>query len=199
MADEFRYWLLTDDTPTGPFTRAKIHAQLAAGTLTWQTRACRVGDSAWIPLVALPGVGPNGIPDPPIHERLPLPLPTLPLSPPPVIAPAPVAGNPIDMTPYLNAVPATPTQERPTERVRTKESWWPTIGTIGVVVAVVYALYCWLAPLSPRDVSERFMAARTATEAKPYAAASFQRAVDEVFRLPSEVDPGETFEWTADG
>ena len=53
-----RYWLLIGDTPSGPFDVQQIHAHLSAGKITWQTPACPVGGSVWLPLIQMPGVGP---------------------------------------------------------------------------------------------------------------------------------------------
>lgn len=58
MPNEPQYWLMTGDTPTGPFTAAQIRERLIAGTATWQARACRVGESSWVPLVNIPDLGP---------------------------------------------------------------------------------------------------------------------------------------------
>jgi hypothetical protein len=54
-----QYWLMISDVPAGPFDVPGIHAKLVAGTVTWQTLACQVGGSTWLPLVKLPGFGPN--------------------------------------------------------------------------------------------------------------------------------------------
>ncbi|MBA4192667.1 MAG: hypothetical protein C0467_32270 [Planctomycetaceae bacterium] len=54
-----QYWLLTSDVPTGPFTVADIHAKLASGGATWQTKACMIGGTKWVPLVQTPGIGPT--------------------------------------------------------------------------------------------------------------------------------------------
>jgi hypothetical protein len=57
-----RFWLLTGEVPAGPFTATEVHAELAAGRATWQTPACPVGGSTWLPLVRTPGVGPAADP-----------------------------------------------------------------------------------------------------------------------------------------
>lgn len=57
-----QFWLLTGEVPAGPFTLAQVHAELAAGRATWDTRACRVGGSTWLPLVRAPGIGPAAPP-----------------------------------------------------------------------------------------------------------------------------------------
>jgi hypothetical protein len=58
--------------PAGPFNVAQIHAKLAAGDVTWQTLACPVGGSTWLPLVKVPGIGPV---QPPPPESAPNPAP----------------------------------------------------------------------------------------------------------------------------
>jgi hypothetical protein len=57
------FWLLTGDTPAGPFPLAAIHEKLAAGEVTWDTRACPLGTGTWLPLRQIPGLGPAA-PDP---------------------------------------------------------------------------------------------------------------------------------------
>ena len=53
-----QFWLLTGEIPTGPFTAAQIHAELASGRATWQTSVCLVGGHSWQPLIQTPGFGP---------------------------------------------------------------------------------------------------------------------------------------------
>ncbi len=53
--------------PTGPFTPAQIHAKLTAGEATWQTPACPVGGTTWLPLRETTGIGP--VPPPPTPGR----------------------------------------------------------------------------------------------------------------------------------
>ena len=47
---EPQVWLMVNDVPAGPFTRAVVHAKLAAGEVTWQSPTCRLGTSSWLPL-----------------------------------------------------------------------------------------------------------------------------------------------------
>lgn len=58
-----QFWLLTGEVPSGPFTVAQVHAELAAGRANWQTPACPVGGAVWLPLVRTPGIGPTAGPD----------------------------------------------------------------------------------------------------------------------------------------
>lgn len=53
------YWLMIGDIPQGPFDVAQIQAKLASGEATWQTQACPVGGSTWLPLVQTPGIAPS--------------------------------------------------------------------------------------------------------------------------------------------
>lgn len=62
MSEPLRYWLLTGEVPSGPFTVAEIHAKLAAQEATWETPACAVGGSTWLPLLRTAGVGPAAVP-----------------------------------------------------------------------------------------------------------------------------------------
>ncbi len=57
-----QFWLLTGSVPTGPFTVTQIHTKLAAREVTWQTPACLVGGSSWLPIVQTPGIGPPVMP-----------------------------------------------------------------------------------------------------------------------------------------
>ena len=61
---ERRYWLMTADVPSGPFDVRQVHAKLASGEITWETRACAVGASTWLPLLRVPGLGPDAGPLP---------------------------------------------------------------------------------------------------------------------------------------
>lgn len=63
LSAETQFWLLTGDVPTGPFDVRQIHAKLAAGEVTWETRACAAGASTWLPLHQMPGVGPTSAAD----------------------------------------------------------------------------------------------------------------------------------------
>lgn len=62
-----RFWLLTGEVPSGPFTVDQIHAKIASGDATWQTPACPVGGSTWLPLVQTSGIGPSA-PLPPVAD-----------------------------------------------------------------------------------------------------------------------------------
>lgn len=82
-----QFWLLTGEVPCGPFTVAQVHAELAAGRATWQTPACPVGGSTWLPLVQTAGIGPP-VPPRAVPGTSP-PVPTdlsAPLSPAPAIS-----------------------------------------------------------------------------------------------------------------
>ena len=57
-SNALRFWLLTGDAPSGPFTIAHIHRELAAGSATWQTKACPLGSTVWRSLLTTEGLGP---------------------------------------------------------------------------------------------------------------------------------------------
>ena len=93
-ADQF--WLLTGEVPAGPFTVAQIHAELATGRANWQTPACPVGGSTWLPLVRTPGIGPDAAERDGAAAREPRGEPTPPAPPvpkPPPLPPAPTEGG----------------------------------------------------------------------------------------------------------
>ena len=54
---DVQYWLLAGELPSGPFTAAQVHSELAAGRATWETLACPVDGSGWQPIVRIPGFG----------------------------------------------------------------------------------------------------------------------------------------------
>ena len=56
------FWVMQGDRPGGPYDVEKIHELLTAGTIGWQSPACPVGESGWLPLIETPGVGPTKIP-----------------------------------------------------------------------------------------------------------------------------------------
>ncbi|VTT98787.1 unnamed protein product [Gemmataceae bacterium] len=53
-----QFWLLTGEVPSGPFSVEQIHAKIAGSEATWQTLACPVGGSNWLPVVRTAGLGP---------------------------------------------------------------------------------------------------------------------------------------------
>lgn len=61
-----QFWLMTGDTPAGPFTVAQVHGEIAAGRATWRTPACPIGGKVWLPLMHMPGVGPAAGTGPPV-------------------------------------------------------------------------------------------------------------------------------------
>ncbi len=111
-----RYWLLAGETPTGPFTAGHLHAELAAGRLSWQTPACRVGESVWQPLLHTPGFGPTA-------PSAPAPSGGVPFSPPTGHTPA-AEPDTTALTAVKRPIPA----------------GWKWGGGGGVAVAVVVAI-----------------------------------------------------------
>lgn len=101
MTNELRFWLMKGETPAGPFDVAQIHAQLTSGEVTWQTMACPVGDSSWLPLLKMPLIGPtaSAIPDPP----------------PALLATAITADVPAEMLPRASVPIPGPSQRMPTQ------------------------------------------------------------------------------------
>lgn len=58
-ANKDRFWVMRGQSPDGPFDVEQIHWFLANGTIGWQTLACQVGFSDWLPLISMPGIGPG--------------------------------------------------------------------------------------------------------------------------------------------
>lgn len=193
-----RYWLLVGSAPSGPFTVEQVHAKLAAGEITWQTQACPLGQSIWLPLVETPGLGPM-----PALEHIPSVIPVLPTAvmagPKPVLtallADADVARATGQGDPEWTATPAMvsmPVGQRPS----------PAWRLAGVAVAVLVLAflgwlgYEWLRPLTPREVCERFDKAKTAKEACRYCTLNFQPAAEATFRQTNQEHPEDQFEYT---
>lgn len=180
-----RFWLLAGPTPSGPFTVAEVHAELAAGRAAWDTPACVVGATAWQPLLRTPGVGP--------HAETASPAP-----PPPTGSPAPAPVPPQTPAQTLTAS-AAPTQS---DRV---------VGAVVVLVVAVgalallgwgaYSLYEAVRPYTPTEVCRKLTEAKTPAEAKKYVTPRMQPVVASVFGNPTPDDPDDTFEITgeADG
>src|SRR5688572_5506450 len=107
------YWLMTGDVPSGPFDIRQVHAKLAAGDVTWETHACAGGDSTWLPLARVPGLGPAAV-DVPRADPAP---PATPLAP----GFTPADGIPLAQpAPELiarTAMPAPAPTSRPAEAV----------------------------------------------------------------------------------
>jgi hypothetical protein len=177
-----QFWLLTGEVPAGPYSVQQIHAELAAGRATWQTPACPVGGSTWLPLVRTPGVGPAA-------DRL--------------TAPMQLAGAaPQPPTPAPHSLPADARQTpRPVEP-RAPGAAGPAAQAVGVLLLVVgigaalYGLYEWLRPLTPTEVCRRLERTTTAAEAKKYATPRMHPLLDALFADQSALDPNDTFEWT---
>lgn len=112
-APEPAFWLLTGDTPAGPFPLAISHEKLAAKEITWETRACPVGAANWLPLRPAPGVGPTDLVAQPI-------------------APGPTADGPLPIARLLAEVPQPAARER--------RPWNPVaIAWLGLLFTAVWA------------------------------------------------------------
>lgn len=177
-----QFWLLTGEVPAGPYGVPQIHAELAAGRATWQTPACPVGGSTWLPLVRTPGIGPAAGPG-------------AASAPPAADVPRPPVQAP-DILPVV--VPPTPRSADP----RPAGATGPATRTIALLLLVVgvgaalYGLYEWVRPLTPTEVCRRLERATTAADAKRYATTRMHPLVDAMFADQSAVDPNDTFEWT---
>lgn len=109
-ADHF--WLLAGETPTGPFSAGHLHAELAAGRVSWQTPACRVGESVWQPLLRTPGFGP----------------------------PAPALSDGLTPSPPNVSIPSSDPEATALPAARRPISAWKWGGGVGVAVAVIVAV-----------------------------------------------------------
>ena len=181
QADQF--WLLAGEVPTGPFTVAQIHAELAAGRATWQTSACPVGSNGWQPLVRTPGFGPD-------NEA------SEPLAVPPqgnfgVSEEDPASDyDSVDDEHYVSSQGAY-------EKCSGNEI---NIGRT-VVVCVIFlgiadGLLEWFRPYTPKEVCTHFIDAETATVAKRYITKRMHPYIDSIYAVKSEANPDDTFELT---
>lgn len=185
MTEETRYWLLTGEVPTGPATVGEIHTRIAQGTMTWQTKVCRVGDANWVPFLDVSGlstVAGTSPPTPVISES--------------VAIPSPQSTEPPREINVPNPLPQTRVSTR---RQFVKDSYdLKKIVIFLTVIGVVYFSVKSLWPKSPREVSELFNSAQTAEEARKYSTSYLSRAIDEMFINSQPPDPNDTFEWTHD-
>lgn len=183
-----RYWLLAGPTPTGPFSVAEVHAELAAGRATWDTPACVVGATAWQPLLRTPGVGPH-------VETAPTALPpAVPGSTTPVPAPPP---------PPTPAQPPSATTAPPPPSLGVKVAIIAFFAACGLALIGwgAYSLYEAVRPYTPTEVCQKLTEAKTPAEAKKYVTPRMQPMVASIFGNPTPDDPDDTFEMTgeADG
>ena len=170
-----QFWLLTGEVPTGPFTVAQIHAELAAGRATWQTSACLVGGNSWQPLIQTPGLGP--VADEKVLEDL------------VVVTPSP-SENQSDV-PAITSEPApttAPPATDPNEQLIMIAIWFIAIVLgIGLLSGAGYGLYEWLRPLTPTEVCQRMHDAETVTlKPREYVTARMWPFMDDVLTDSSE-------------
>ena len=180
-APEPAFWLLIGSTPAGPFTLATVHDKLAAGEVTWDTRACPVGGGAWLSLRQTPGIGPDAADPSPAPSPAATPLPVAELLP---SEPEP---GPTGMRPQG------PAGSGPAVGLRVM-GWVVGLAALG---AAGYLVYEAARPLTPREAFDRFDRAKTPAEAKRYATPAFQPVVDAVWGGPD--DPDDRVEYTHDG
>ena len=113
-------WLLTDCVPSGPFDVTIIQNKLAAGEVSWETLACPVGDSTWLPLVQVPGFAPACA-----HSSG---------------APQPTDGSPSPPTFMSHADGGEAKQSVPTAARQAARAWDPVaIGCLGVLFTPMWA------------------------------------------------------------
>ncbi|WP_439626853.1 hypothetical protein [Gemmata sp.] len=187
------FWLLTGDVPTGPFTVGQVHARIAAGDATWQTPACPVGGSTWLPVVRTPGLGPvaPGATAPagvPAERAAPGPLPPHPSSAGP---PAPLAPSPPVPPPAAPAAPPAPAAAK-----------YELVGAAVVLLLIAGGVYgaswVWaqIRPATATEVCKKLDDAKTAAEAKKYATPRMHPLLDALFADKSALDPNDASEWT---
>lgn len=187
-----QFWLLTGEVPAGPFTVAQVHAELAAGRATWQTPACPVGGSNWLPLVQTPGIGPAvKVPE---GEANAAPPPAVAAPSGATVATTVVAGPSPEAPPA--PVPAVPSAGE--SRLALAVGVGMLLVAVALVGAAAYGVYEWVRPLTATEVCERADKAKTAAEAKRYATPRMHPLIDAMFAGKTGSDPNDTSEWTGE-
>lgn len=200
-----QFWLLTGEVPSGPFTVDQIHAKIATGDATWQTPACPVGGSTWLPVVRTPGLGPVAA-----QEKLPTsegaasaaPKP-LPVPPAPATAPQNVGRTsppPLPFTPSPPSAPAASPEPAPADTKSERSGAAIGVGVVLLLIAggVYGASWIWeqLRPSTATEVCKKLDEAKTAAEAKKYATPRMHPLLDAMFADKNALDPNDTSEWT---
>lgn len=196
-----QFWLLTGDAPSGPFSVDQVHAKIASGDATWQTLACPVGSSNWLPILRTPGLGPvaaeaksstsggaaSAVPKP-------LPPPQEPATAPPKVGRRP--PPPLPRTPSPPGAPASSSEPAP---ANTKfELVGAAIALLLIAGGVYGASWVWhqIRPPSATEVCKKLDAAKTAAEAKQYATPRLHPVLDAIYADKNALDPNDAFEWT---
>ena len=197
------FWLLLGEVPTGPFTVAQIHAQLATGDATWQTPACPVGASTWLPLLRVRGIGPappeaKPSAGEPTERTAPEPFP-----PPQPYSTDPRAPNrvpppPLPVVPDPPNAPAGSSEPVPADPRSELIGVGIGIGTLVLLIAGVgyggYWTWEQLRPLTATEVCQKLDGAGTAAEAKKYVTPRLHAFIDAENANGWRVDPNDRFE-----
>lgn len=200
-----QFWLLTGEVPTGPFSVDQIHAKIASGNATWQTPACPVGGSNWLPIVRTPGLGPVAVGTPaPASEPT---ASAAPNSPPPLQKPAtdpPAPGRvippPLPSISSSPGAPAVPPEPAPADPKSERIGAAIGIGIVLLLIAGgVYGVsWVWeqIRPLTATEVCKKLDDAKTAAEAKKYVTTRLHAYIDAEYAKKSPLDPNIEFAFT---
>jgi hypothetical protein len=194
------FWVLSGEVPTGPYSLDQLHDRLASGELSWQTPACPVGASRWLPLLRTPGVGPasdSPAPTGPVGEEVTV---TAGRSEPGATPNADAASATlIPSEPRHPAIPSPPpsaastTDRSPPSRISFALALAALLAGIGFVG---YWLYDWLRPATATEVCELMEKATTAEEAKRYCTTRMHRMLHELYADPTNLNPNDHFVFT---
>jgi len=179
-----RYWLLTGDAPTGPFTVAEVLARLAGGDLAWDTRACPVGRSEWRPLVQTPGIGPVA-PAPPADTPAPPAVATA--GPTPVSAPAEAYAATAGPT----SAPATGTVPR-----SGTTPWLAVVAVLAAGAIPGWFIYRAVRPDTATEVCQKVDEASTPAEARRYLTPRMYPVYKALHADKTLDDPNDVYEYT---
>jgi hypothetical protein len=178
LQTDFRYWILSDGPPTGPFDVSEIQAKLASSEFTPEMKYCRVGERAWLPLAnfaahiaSIDGDAPLAMEAAANANRD--PAPASPVPPASSIAP-PLAEPALGSDVVMGA------------------------GVLATVLLFIGLAIWWLTPLTPRQVVERFVAADTLGELTKYSTTNLHPALRAMDGFDDTSDPADRFELTQD-
>ncbi|QJW93144.1 hypothetical protein [Frigoriglobus tundricola] len=204
-----QFWLLTGAVPTGPFSVDQVHAKIASGDATWQTPACPVGGTNWLPIVRTPGLGPvtgevKALASEGTESAAPEPLPAQPGSVTASQTTERTSPPPLPFTSSPPVVPAASSEPAPTPAPADPKS--ERVGAaigIGIVLLLiaggVYGVsWVWEQIRSPTatEVCKKLDEAKTAAEAKKYVTPRLHAFVDAEYAKRSPLDPNIEFAFT---
>lgn len=161
-----RFWLMSGDTPTGPFDSSQVQSKLATSEITLSAKVCPVGGDSWKTIADVPFL----------------------IATPDAEATASLASEPAPLDSFATAT-ATPGSDATATVQPLAASQEPVhandlllgYAVLGVIaVTVIGVIWWWITPLSPRDVVRRFNDADNLSEAMTYTTMNMHPALREL-------------------